>query len=371
MPQLRVGVVSDILLKERMGMERYADSVFRHVDLDRVELVGIFREETCSKPHLSETVSLSRTQDTAAFVPGPVDNVLTVNGLGLDVLFSPTQNTPPYFWFADAPRAVTIHGAAEFELPPEKHRQPSRRKTWAYRSLNHRLDTVVTPSESSRRNVSAHYGIDSDRIQVVYHGISDDFSLVERTTSASIVDRYGLPGSYLLAVGRTQPKKNVPNLLRAYAQYRRAGFDCPLVVIGGESWGHDAALAVIDEHDIGDHVHFAPFIETSDLPSVYSHADLTCYVSLHEGFGFPLLESMACGTPVVTSDRYSMPEVGGDAVRLVDPTDPDEIGDTLVELSTDGSLYNRLVELGRQRASTFTWERSSDEHTRIFERLAR
>jgi glycosyltransferase involved in cell wall biosynthesis len=143
------------------------------------------------------------------------------------------------------------------------------------------------------------------------------------------------------------------------------------VIAGGKGWLEDPIYAAIHDAKMNEYVHFVGFADDADLPALYSGALITAVPSLYEGFGIPVLESMACGTPVVTSNLSSLPEVAGDAGLTVDPTDLDAIIDSLQRLVDDEALRASLIEKGLSRAREFTWERSAAQLHEIYTRMTR
>ncbi len=171
--------------------------------------------------------------------------------------------------------------------------------------------------------------------------------------------RYGLPPRYVLAVGTLEPRKNLTTLLAAFARLRRNGevdADLRLVLAGARGWLEEPIFATVRSLGLEDAVRFTGFVDDDDLPAVYSGAALFVFPSLHEGFGLPLLEAMACGVPVVTSNVSSMPEVAGDAATLVDPRDGEGLAAAIGRLLRDEALRDRLREAGIARARQFSWE---------------
>ncbi|MFN8560615.1 MAG: glycosyltransferase family 1 protein [Anaerolineae bacterium] len=177
------------------------------------------------------------------------------------------------------------------------------------------------------------------------------------------------PRPYIFSVGTVQPRKNYARLIRALAALRARHYDVDLVIAGGSGWLDDPIYAEINAANMADHVHFIGFADDADLPALYSAALITAVPSLYEGFGIPVLESMACGTPVVTSNVSSLPEVAGDAALTVDPTSLDEIIAALQRLIDDEGLRADLAGRGVARAREFTWERSVQQLEQVYARL--
>jgi glycosyltransferase involved in cell wall biosynthesis len=183
--------------------------------------------------------------------------------------------------------------------------------------------------------------------------------------------KYGIQGDYILSVGTLQPRKNLPRLIEAFIEARkRPGFDCRLVLVGKKGWGPDEAKAlpagVLQRKD----VIFTGYVEDEDLPALYSGSMAFAYPSLYEGFGLPVLEAMACGTPVLTSQVSSLPEVCGDAAVYVHPLRTEEICRALLALGSDKDLRKALQARGLLRAQKFSWRESARKTLAVYESVA-
>jgi glycosyltransferase involved in cell wall biosynthesis len=166
-----------------------------------------------------------------------------------------------------------------------------------------------------------------------------------------------------------QPRKNYGRLIQALARLREQGYDLSLVIAGGRGWLEDPIFETIISTNMQDYVHMIGFADDSDLPALYRAACCLAFPSLYEGFGFPILEAMASGTPVVTSNVSSLPEVAGDAALMVDPYDIDAITDSIRRLVEDATLRSHLIQTGMERVKSFTWENSARQLRQIYAKL--
>ncbi|NDJ60160.1 MAG: glycosyltransferase family 4 protein [Chloroflexi bacterium] len=234
-----------------------------------------------------------------------------------------------------------------------------------------RADHVLADSQATKDDLIALYDTPPDKITVLLSGVDARFRRIEDAAARQAVRQtYQIPERpYIFSVGTVQPRKNYARLIQALARLRGEGHDLGLVIAGGRGWLEDPIYAVIRAEGVDDYVRFIGFADDADLPALYSAALCTAVPSLYEGFGLPLLESMACGTPVVTSDRSSLPEVAGDAGLIVDPTDLDALTGALRRLVTEAALRDDLVRRGYARAATFTWERSAHQLAAIYTKL--
>lgn len=230
-----------------------------------------------------------------------------------------------------------------------------------------RAEHILADSQATKDDLINLYGTPAEKITVLLSGVDARF---KPTQEASVSQKYKIPERpYIFSCGTVQPRKNYTRLIQALAALRSRGNDIGLVIAGGKGWLEDPIYAAIREAKMTDYVHFIGFADDADLPALYSGALLTAVPSLYEGFGIPVLESMACGTPVVTSNLSSLPEVAGDAALTIDPTDLDAIIDALQRLVDDETLRAALIEKGLTRAHEFTWERSAAQLHEIYVRM--
>jgi len=220
-----------------------------------------------------------------------------------------------------------------------------------------RADLILADSDSTRRDVIELLKVEPARVRVVYAGVEERFSAprAEYDHDEDLA-RYGIEWPYILGLGTLNPRKNFVRLIRAYGQLRERGVEHHLVIGGAPGWLYQDIYDTIDELHLGEQVTMTGFVADEDLPALYRGADLFAFPSLYEGFGIPVLEAMACGTPVVTSDTSSLPEVAADAALMVSPFDVEALADALWRVLDDGALRERLVRRGYQRAERFTWE---------------
>jgi glycosyltransferase involved in cell wall biosynthesis len=197
------------------------------------------------------------------------------------------------------------------------------------------------------------YQTPAEKISVLYHGVTTEFRPVAAAKQTAVRHKYNLAEQpFILSVGTIQPRKNYQRLIQAFA---RLDADLDLVIVGGFGWHFQEITAEVTRLDLEKRVRFLGFVADADLPALYSTASLFIYPSLYEGFGLPLLEAMACGTPVVASNQSALPEVVGQAGLLVDPYNVEAMAATMTEVLGDSGLRHQLIQAGLARAAQFTW----------------
>jgi len=230
---------------------------------------------------------------------------------------------------------------------------------------------IITVSESEKLKIVNLFRLNEDKIKVIYNGVSSYFKKVtDKDELIRVKEKYNIPEKFFLFIANTDPKKNTNGMLKAMALYLlKRGENTPLFVVDIERKYVVKILNEINEDNLIDKLILTNYIPNNDLPAIYSLASLFIYPSLRESFGIPILEAMACGTPVITSNTSSMPEVAGDAAFLTDPYNPEEIADAMFELLNNNILQNSFVDKGYIRSAKFTWasmaEQMLAEYTQI------
>jgi glycosyltransferase involved in cell wall biosynthesis len=215
---------------------------------------------------------------------------------------------------------------------------------------------VITLSESSRRDIARIYGLPTERVAVTPLAAADHFQPSERAEREPALARLGVPGPYLLAVGNLQPRKNLARLLEAFRNaIADRGDYVHLVIVGPRKWADSPIHRAAASDGLNGRVHLLGYVTPGDLRMLYGGATALVYPSLYEGFGLPVLEAMACGTPVICSNRPSLPEVAGDAALLIDPTDTGAIARAMTRVLDDATFRADLHERSLKRSAQFSW----------------
>ncbi len=259
----------------------------------------------------------------------------------------------------DGPVVLTIHDLSYLRYP-ETH--PDLRVRIMNKLLPpaiERATHLLADSEFTRQEVISEFGVAADRITTTLLGVSNAFVPRDATTCDATLRRYGLDyGSYVLAVGTLEPRKNLLQAIRAYVGMpTKLARRFPLVIVGGKGWKSEATDMELNALLANGRAKHLGYVSDDDLPVVYSAARLFVYPSLYEGFGLPAAEAMASGVPVIVSDRASLPEVVGDAGITITPEDVDGMRHAIVELLQDADERARRSAAGIAQAQTLTWER--------------
>lgn len=282
-------------------------------------------------------------------------------------LFHATEHLLPPF--TDIPTVLTVHDLV-FERYPQYH------KAWNYVFLKsamplfcRRATAIIAVSEATKADLQALYGLEPTKITVIPEAAAPHFTPQPAERVEAVRRRYGLPPRYILSVGTIEPRKNLSRLVDACEPILQLGLSDGLVIVGSKGWLYEEFFKHLAELPWRDKVILPGFIADEDLPAVYSGALVTVQPSLWEGFGLPVLEAMACGSPVCASNTSSLPEVGGEAAHYFDPTDTEAISSSLVEVLRDSALRQEMRQRGLERAATFSWRSTAERTLALYERV--
>jgi glycosyltransferase involved in cell wall biosynthesis len=236
------------------------------------------------------------------------------------------------------------------------------------RSLK-RGDRIIADSRNTRTDLMDYFETDGRKIDVVYPGVAETF---RRQLGGEAVQQvradHGVDGPYLLFVGNPKPHKNLDNVVRAFAEViRRDAFEGDLVCVGGRDEAQQRVLHHAESLGIADRVRLLGHVEEEALPAIYQGARLFLYPTLYEGFGLPVVEAMASGVPVITSNTSSLHEVANGYASLVDPLNVEQMADAIVAALRDDSLRERLITAGKERSSQFSWRQTAQQTLEVYQ----
>ncbi|HSX33075.1 MAG TPA: glycosyltransferase family 1 protein [Candidatus Saccharimonadales bacterium] len=366
---MNIFVEAHTILKNRSGVGWYTYGLSRALqarlgDGDNLYLLT----------HPREPIDLGELPDHDQTIEKPIDwmparlyHALKFRNLmpPMDLIYGNGLYLFPNFirWpLVHSPSVIFIHDLSMFVCP--EYSSPAN-LTFMRRHLENsvrRANVIAAVSEYSKQVLCEHFDIDPNNVVVAYPAV-DHSHYRPRTADeiAAVQAKYGVFGKYMLFVSNLEPRKNVEGIIAAYRQLpAKLRAEVSLVLIGGRAWQDEPIHAAIAAARLaGDRVIQPGYVDEADLPAFYAGAELSVYPSHYEGFGIPVLESMACGTPVITADNSSLPEVGGKAVTYVPSTDTKALTHAMQELLTKPALRDKFKKAGLSQAQKFTWDKTA------------
>lgn len=289
---------------------------------------------------------------------------------GVEILHC-TSNTAP-IW-CNIPLVLTLHDIIFLEPRDKQNHSLYQNMGWLYRRLDvprilNKCRRIITVSNFEMENIISKLGIQRERMAMIYNGYNNWFKPIEDTSH--VTQKYIADEGYFFFLGNTDPKKNTERTLVAYSKYlKQSDVKRKLLMADLDSEYLNGIIQRNHIENIKEHILMPGYIVNSDLPYIYNGAFAFLYTSLRESFGIPLLEAMACGTPVITSNTSSMPEIAGHDAILVNPESSDEIAEMMLQLESDEDLYRKQKALGLERAKLFSWRKTAEQLLALYQEV--
>ena len=269
---------------------------------------------------------------------------------------------------APCPIVITLHDMSLFvhgQLHPLKSRLAVRP---IIPVVARRAAAIITVSRHAKCEIVDGLHVPPEKVHVIYEAAAPQYHVITEAAELDRVrQRYHLLKPFVLYVGTIEPRKNLTRLVRAFAQARQQQPELELILVGQLGWKYASLLKAIEDLNLGQAVRRLGYVPDEDLPALYNLARVLAFPSLYEGFGLPVIESMACGTPVLTSNGSSLAEIAAGASWLIDPLDVDDIARGLVRLAVDDALHAQLHIAGLARSAQFSWQRAAEETVRVYD----
>ncbi|WP_346864265.1 glycosyltransferase family 1 protein [uncultured Draconibacterium sp.] len=243
-------------------------------------------------------------------------------------------------------------------------------RRWVVPPVVKRSKRVVTVSNFEKERIKNFMGL-GDNLVAIYNGVGEHFKkITDQNVLAATKQKYNLPDNFLFFLGNTDPKKNTPNVLKAFAEFNeKSAVKYKLVMLDYEENALQKILNDIGHSEIRKDIFLTGYVVNTDLPAIINQCKVFLYPSLRESFGIPILEGMACGVPVITSNTSSMPEIAGDAAFIVDPHKSDEIKLAIEKILEDDKLNEQLCEKGIERAKRFSWRIMAEQNLKLYQEV--
>lgn len=372
---MRVGILLDKIRTQhwRTGRGRYTLNLLKHLAfMENVEVYPISSDGQIEGdfPWKANIAILSK-DDALSRLYKLLRYPYEIRRLKLDVIHCPGGFPPRYFPFAGGSKLVTVHGITPFISNHDVSCKPSFPKQMAIEIFKRVVNQFVTVSHATKQALVEQCRFPEKKIEVIYHGVEHEtFRPCSAQKIAEVRNRYALRSPYILHVSNCAPIKNTVRIVEAFTKVFDEGFrDLKLAMAGGGGWRYEEFLRWVNTHRLKKNITFLGMVSDEWLPALYTGAELFVLPSLLESFGLPVLEAMACGTPVVTSDISSIREVAGDAAIFVDPKSVEAIANAMLVFLRDKQVRNELRDRGLEHVKKFSWEKCAMRHFYLYKAI--
>ena len=379
---MKIGIEGQRLFrKKKHGMDMVALELIRNLQLiDSENEYVLFIKPDEDNLAIKETANFKIVEIETGFYPFWEQIALprAAQKAGCQILHC-TSNTAPVF--TSIPLVVTLHDIIYMESSYLKILQGSGTNYQKFGNAYRRMFVpwvikksrkIITVSNFEKNRIAQFFGIGNDtRLVAVYNGVSGHFKPVtDQVELHRVKEKYHLPGRYFFFLGNTDPKKNTKGVLKAFSDFlKHTGNDMHLVMLDYDQYELEQLLDEIGDTALINRIILTGDVVNTDLPAIYSQSEVFLYPSLRESFGIPMLEAMACGVPVITSNTSSMPEVAGDAALLIDPYKPEEITAAMVRIVADKKLKAEMISTGFVQAAKFSWKAMAQHVLEIYREM--
>ena len=371
---MRIGIVVDRLNRPRTGIENYTYNLINKFakisDKEKIFLINY--EENNIFPNLNKIIIKNPlkniTKKSYYFWHLYLQFKLNKKDFKLDIIHSP-ENAALFIKLRHQKKIITVHDIIPY-LFPESYTPITllRYKLLFPRTLR-TADKIIADSNSTKRDLMSYFNVPEEKIRVILLAADEKFKPLNNGETDEIRQKYNLDFPFIFYVGLGL-RKNIQTLIKAFHKLKKdPGTKQKLVIAGEKEGNYKAIFETIDKLNLQKDVIFTGYVLDEDLSALYNAADLFVYPSLYEGFGLPPLEAMACGTPVITSNTSSLPEVVGDAGIMVDPYDVDRLADAMHKVLSNDGLREDMIKKGLERAEMFSWEKTARETLKVYEEV--
>jgi len=274
---------------------------------------------------------------------------------GPDIIHDPTDGIGALSFNTVSKRIITIHDIIPFFFP-----EYTTKRSWIahkilYKKTIENADMIITDSNSSKNDIINNFKVPENKIKVIYIAADQKYQVLTKEEIKNYKISMGIDFPLILYVGALDPRKNITNLLKSFYQVKKKGYNHKLVIVGSIRFNSGQISKTIQQLNLSDDIIITGHLPEKDLPKIYNAADIFVFPSFYEGFGLPPLEAMSCGTPVISSNTSSLPEVVGNAGILIDPHNPNELADKIIKVISDDSLKQEMTKKGIKQAQNFSW----------------
>lgn len=292
---------------------------------------------------------------------------------GPDIIHDPTDGIGALSFKTVSKRIITMHDLIPYLFPEYTSKGSWIAHKLLYKKTIENSDMIITDSNSSKNDIVNIFKVPENKIRVIYIAADEKYKVLPEEEILNFKKSMGFDFPFILYLGALDPRKNILNLLKSFYHFKKEGFPHKLVLVGGTRFNSGPIekniQEIIRKLDLQRDVILTGYLPEKYIPKIYNAAEAFVFPSFYEGFGLPPLEAMSSGTPVITSNTSSLPEVVGDAGITIDPTNVNELADAMIKIISDTSLKDEMVKKGLKRAKKFSWIRTAKETLSVYEEV--
>ncbi|MBA2858827.1 glycosyltransferase involved in cell wall biosynthesis [Methanococcus maripaludis] len=364
---MKIGIITESLNRPKTGVELYLSNLLSNFDVKHDIYCINYKKLHLEK--FNEYIISNPFKKLFTTLWYPYVIYTLKNTTGFNIIHNP-RHFPTIFNLKHSKYIITVHDIFGITLNSKNY---ETYKKVAYRLLLPKTlksaDKIIAVSENTKNDLIKHFKIPPNKIKVIYNAANETFAKLNEIEISNIKKKYAIDYPFIFYVGGLAAHKNIVRLIESYSKLKMLGVSHKLLLAGVKRYKYNEIFETIEKLNLQKDVVFTGYVPDEDLPGLYNAADLFVYPSFYEGFGLPPLEAMQCGTPVITSNTSSLPEVVGDAGIMVNPYDVDELANKMYEVLTNEDLRKEMSKKGLERAKLFSWKKCAEEHLKVYEEV--
>ena len=370
---MKVGILSWIIDRPRTGIDNYLYNILQNmVKTENSEKISLIHYKRTEDPIYSKTNDIIIKK--MSFLTNLLSMPHYINKSKIDVLHVPAHyhtQVSPFFLNRNIKKVMTIHDLTPLLFPETHIKKNSILWNSTLKLIKGKIDMIVTDSINTKKDCIKHLKIPEEKIRVVPLAAASSYKPLPNLelVKTELEMKYNIKTPFILCVGTLEKRKNIPRLIKSFSILKNNNMEHKLVIIGRKGWKYNKIFETINRLNLNNEIFFTGYVPDEDLVKFYNAADLFVYPSLYEGFGLPPLEAMACGTPVLTSNNSSLPEVVGDAGVMVDPYKTEVLADIMYDILNDKNLQDKLRKKGLKRAKRFKWSKTAQKTWDVYQSI--
>ncbi|MBW9221790.1 glycosyltransferase family 4 protein [Methanothermococcus sp. SCGC AD-155-C09] len=371
---MKVGIISDRLNRTLTGVGTYVYNLIKELSKDNNDNLFLINYTENNIFNLNSVI----IDNPFNFLPKKyayyswhiyLNYYLKNKKLDLDIIHSPENVTLFIKLKEGQKKVITVHDIMAFRFPDISDIITRYRYKFLLPKTLRTADKIISDSYSTKKDIIKYFKIPEDNVKVIHLGVDEDYKPLSKEEINNIKRKHNINYPFILYTGGLAPNKNVERLIYAFYKLKKQLPKYKLIITGIKRYKYKSIFETIDKLNLQKDVIFTGYVPDEDLPGLYNAADLFVYPSIYEGFGLPPLEAMACGTPVITSNTSSLPEVVGNAGIIIDPYDVDRLSRAMYEVLSNDGLREELRKKGLKRAKLFNWRKTAEETLKVYREI--
>jgi glycosyltransferase involved in cell wall biosynthesis len=373
---MEIGIITDLVDRKCEGIGKYTYNLIKGLNtVDKKNQYNLihYKKNDLDIYKVNNEIYIPRLKPFGESVWRCLVLPFKFRNNGSDIIHDPTDGIGALSFKTVSKRIITMHDLIPFFFPEYTSKGSWIAHKILYKKTIDNADMIITDSNSSKMDILNNFKVPEKKIRVIYIAADKKYKVLPKKEIEHYKKSMGFNFPFILYLGALDPRKNIPNLIKSFYQIKKKGFPHKLVIVGGIRFNSGPISKtihrIIQKLNLNDEIILTGHLPEKDIPKIYNAAELFVFPSFYEGFGLPPLEAMSSGTPVITSNTSSLPEVVGEAGITIDPHNVNELADSIINVITNDSLQQDMIKKGLKKAKSFSWINTAKETLSIYNEI--